>query len=314
MKYQYGLLRVDRSSEADAHNARWLGPNTLGIEVTVAPLAARCGLGNIDPQHNPHGDGGSSAIEETLWLRSFPPEGACLVTDRSDKDSIGAMAVITLLAEKTYVDRELVSWVGLMDRVGFDNARKLVSPELLIARRAETDAMQVIVQYSGRWPTLDDKVREIKRIISSAMPPDEIAAIAALKERNVESFPVEIHGGVAVVRAPGKYDAARDWANKRYPVVIVCDPEYVLEGTKKTVYRWCVVRQQGVFDRRGFECLVNKTEATVRGISIEALKKDGVTWGGPKNIVSSPKGHDTALPEELIIALARECAESGVVS
>src|SRR5688500_2775611 len=94
--YTYGLLRNDLSSEADSHNDALLGAHTLGIEVTTQALAERCGLGNIDPQHR-H-DGSSSAIEDSLtW--TLPASGSKLVTLRSDKDSIGAMAVLTLRAK-----------------------------------------------------------------------------------------------------------------------------------------------------------------------------------------------------------------------
>ncbi len=313
MGYLYGLLRVDSSPEAEAHNALWLGPNTLGIEVTRVDLAARCGLGNNDPQHRQDGKGDSSAIEEALRRGWFPPKGARLVTDRCDKDSLGTMAVYDLLAKKLWIDRELVSWVGMMDRVGFENAKKQVSVELLISRRDETDAMQAIVN-GNRWPNLEDNVREIGRILSNTMPRGEIAAIAALKNRNRESFRAELHGGIAFVKAPGKYDPARDWANRNYPVVLVCDPEYILEGTAIQVCRWCVVRQESVFDRRGFERLVNEAEAEARGISSDELRARGLAWGGPRNIVSSPKGVNTILSEATIIAIARQCTESGIVS
>ena len=73
-----------------------LGPQTLGIEVTVPVLAAACALGNIDPQHTAGGDG-RAAIEAALaW--PLPDPGSTLVTVRPDLDSVGAMAVLTMRA------------------------------------------------------------------------------------------------------------------------------------------------------------------------------------------------------------------------
>ena len=67
---------------------------TLGVEVTRPDTLARCGLGNLDEQHRPGGDG-RAAIEVALTC-PLPPDGAHLVTDRPDLDSIGAMAVLAL--------------------------------------------------------------------------------------------------------------------------------------------------------------------------------------------------------------------------
>ena len=152
------------------------------------------------------------------------------------------------------------------------------------------------------------------------MPRADIAAIAtekiaqAKEEHADENFTAELRGGIAFVKAPGKYDNARAWAQRNYPVAVICDPEYILEGTAIQVCRRCVIRQEGTFDRHGFERLVNEAEAKKRGLSLAELRTKGLTWGGPKNIVSSPKGHNTPLTEEEILAIARTCAESGVVS
>ncbi len=66
----------------------------LGIEVTIAALAERCNLGNIDPQHT-GGDASVAAIEVALTAE-LPPKDATLVTVRPDLDSVGAMAVLNI--------------------------------------------------------------------------------------------------------------------------------------------------------------------------------------------------------------------------
>jgi hypothetical protein len=120
--YNYGILRTDKSAEAEAHNKELLGPETLGIEVTVEWLAAQCGLGNIDPQHTEGGE--SSAIERACTYSPLPRMGTNLVTIRPDKDSIGAMAILEIRAQGNdrSVPRELIAWIGALDQMGFENA------------------------------------------------------------------------------------------------------------------------------------------------------------------------------------------------
>ncbi len=315
MKYQYGILLTDVSPEADLHNNTLLGECTLGIEVTSPTLAARCGLGNIDPQH--YSGGSSSAIEEAL-MYPLPPGGACLVTIRQDKDSLGAMAVLMLRAQgrEDFIDKYLVSWIGALDRMGFHNAC-VAHPHLASANMGDTtDAIQVIINSSdSRWPTIEAKVLEIGRILINGMPSREISSVAALKKRNFKNFDVEMLGAVAFITVPGEYGSARDWGGRRYPVVVVFDSAYVLPagGTQQ---RWSVLRQPNVFDRRGFEEKINAAEAEARGLSVAELENKGYAWGGPRSIVSSPmgKGRDSALSKETILKIAQECAQSGRVS
>jgi hypothetical protein len=51
MSYSFAQLLPERMKGAAMHNAALLGELSYGIEVTEPGLAARCGLGNLDPQH-----------------------------------------------------------------------------------------------------------------------------------------------------------------------------------------------------------------------------------------------------------------------
>lgn len=313
MGYRFGVLRTDASAEAEAHNAEWLGPNTLGVEVTRATLAERCGLGNIDPQHVVGGKG--SAIEEALTFL-LPPDDTRLVTIRLDKDAVGAMAVLELRRQGKdgRIDKLLVNWVGVLDRMQYLDAR-VKYPELAAMFTAEvTNAMNVIIKDERRL--LPRKVREVGAILSGEMPQEEISRIAALRERSVLHFNVETFGpNVGFTLAPGNYDHARNWGNPRFPVFVVHDPERHTEsgGVQD---RWTLVRQQGKFDRLQFEADINDAEALVRGVSLEELRQQSLVWGGNKNIVSSPQGNGfgTKLTKEQILALVQKHADSGVVS
>lgn len=319
------MLRTDESDAARKHNERLLGKWTLGIEVTDPVLAKRCGFGNIDPQHKKGGVGVSSAIEQAL-ICPLPPSGSTLVTVRPDKDSFGAMAILTLRADgrQAQIDLPLISWIGAMDSVGFHNAREQY-PELyeLVGNDNVTGAIQVITRSPElRW-SLEDRIEAISRILVGEMPSKQINDIAAMRyvNRPVEEYQYVMCGPmVGFITAPGKYHRARDWGNRRFPVAVVFDPEYrdeTQEQDDDNPYpRWTLVRQMGVFDRRGFEEAINEAEAEARGISVEALSEISCRWGGPRNIVTSPKGqgHETKLTDEAILAIVREHAESGIVT
>ncbi len=66
------------SGQLDGETCRYCGGTgrvslpVLGIEVTVPALAARCSLGNIDPQHS-GGDTSRAAIEDAMRCE-LPPE------------------------------------------------------------------------------------------------------------------------------------------------------------------------------------------------------------------------------------------------
>lgn len=108
-----------RSQGAAVNEAIFAGASAgvLGIEVTVPALAARCTLGNLDPQHS----GGYMGLPDLdpMWSRNdlaysgnskwrfftaiqlattcaLPPDGATLTTVRPDLDSVGAMAVLNI--------------------------------------------------------------------------------------------------------------------------------------------------------------------------------------------------------------------------
>lgn len=82
------------SAAAEANDLIFALNEVFGVEVTVPALAARCTLGNIDPQHT-GGDASRAAIEEALAVE-LPPEGAVLATVRADLDAVGAMAVLEI--------------------------------------------------------------------------------------------------------------------------------------------------------------------------------------------------------------------------
>lgn len=117
--YRYALADLSKETQPAM-------PDTLGIEVTEPSIAARCGLGNIDPQH---GSGTVSAVPaaiETCLDHPLPPAGTRLLTIRSDLDALGGMAVFLIRANGLALSDDM------RDR---------------IARIAEADRFE-----SGNWP------------------------------------------------------------------------------------------------------------------------------------------------------------------
>lgn len=319
--YRFGMLRTDKTPEADRHNKEWLGANTLGVEVTRVQLAVQCGLGNIDPQHDQSNEKSSAAEAALVW--PLPPTGASIVTIRFDKDAIAAMAILALRAEgkEATVDKQLLNWIGALDRGTYDIAR-VKHPEMDGQFSKDvTDALNTIAKDTkGRWPSLIAKVRAAAKILIGETSREEIARIASFRERLSGDFSeaVRMFGQVAYVQATGKYEAARNWANRLYPVAVIFDPERKTEsgGVQE---RWCIVRQEVpklVFDRIGCEEAINEAEARKRGLTVGKLRADSLAWGGTKNLLVSPQGagYGTELSQEEILSLVQKHHESGVVT
>lgn len=315
MAYRFGLLRIDVSAEADKYNSKLLGEKTLGIEITSDFFSNQCGLGNIDPQHQEQST--SSAIEEAL-IFPLPENGSTLVTIRLDKDSIGAMAVLDLRREKkeSLIDKMLITWIGVMDRVGSLEANKdFIQLSRFFQNSKEIPALNVIAHDTSIWPTLESKVEVTKKILCRELSLNEIEAISKTRGPAIGSFEVEMCGGVAFIESPGMYDAARAYGNKNFPVAVIFDPSYESEAGGKC-RRFSVVRQKDVFDRRGFELAINLLEANNRDLTLSELKAKGLAWGGPSNIVSSQngEGRDTILAKETVIECVKKYLENKIVT
>ncbi len=306
LPFDFGLIRTDVSREADEHNAELFGPTTLGIEVTSAGFAERCELGNIDPQHS--GTYDSSAIEKSMtW--GLPERGSKLVTIRPDKDSIGAMAVLTLraLGLQGRIDRKFVAWVGVVDRFGYAMAVEKYA-SLMPSRPEPLSALNAVAMNVGKlFHSLEDRVYAAMQIITARMTMEDVEDLARNYRLPSADYDITyLGGGLGFIVAPKRMHEARNWANKRCPVALVLDPEYQLEQGSQI--RWTLVSKDPSFDRHGFQRAINEAEAEAQGVSTEQLARNNDTWGGPPNIVSSAKGvgRNTKLSQEQILALVRQ--------
>lgn len=111
--YRYAILDPRPSGAAINDTIISSAPvGVYGIEVTIPALAARCQLGNLDPQHTEGRDVAACVAALTCPL---PPDGATLVTVRPDADSVLAMALLELRRRDATVREDRVHLIGQAD-------------------------------------------------------------------------------------------------------------------------------------------------------------------------------------------------------
>lgn len=310
--YNYGVLRVDSGEEARQHNEKLLGPNTLGIEITRVDFAAKCGLGNIDPQHggpNPNPD--SSAILDSLSF-PLPPKGTTLVTIRPDADAFGAMAVLTARFEgkEELLRRELIEMIYLIDCLG-PAAASRQNPKIQ-EYRPEGYAIQQISRGGPSWADPKAQVYAIMQVLTGSISRSQVEEIASTRKVNDAGelkFTVVMPDRAMLIETRGQYGFARQYGSARFPITIVCDFEYVMPGVDGYTphKRWCIVRNSfTAVDIEKLKLRLNESEAVARGVTIQELEKSALTWGGPKNLVSSPQGKESALNHNEITTIVCE--------
>ena len=298
---QFGLVHPPRHARAD-ENDEWLGPLTLGIEVTEPELAARCGLGNIDPQHGPMPSHYLAAIDVALDA-PLPPRGSRLVTVRADADSIGAMAVLSLR------------------RGGFGLDRRAAARVRVISHWDRHD--------HGRWQTWRQRHPSLPRpatVHDLGGPPPDIKAVRAcaadgglpLAER-VATIARWLISGTIDRRWQAQataYDEAllADWNIGHIRITTTPDPRIVLLASHRRAgltlgYRQApvVIAEGRVAGRRTlsigqFELgWIDMARLQVR----LAAHENG--WGGSATIIGSPQGAASRIATAVIIAHAQTC-------
>ena len=298
--YTFGLLAPSATAGAAEANAPWLGPMTLGIEVTEPALARRCGLGNIDPQHGcGHGDGpgrGASAIEAALHWPP-PPRHARLVTVRPDADAIGAMAILALRAlggrpTATLLDRAVQiarcdafaqgAWCDWM--AGREPLSRPARPEdmsmfpsayraLAAAAGNPSRSLAERVDFVGRW------------LVGGVLDDGALAAAEAHARRLAEAWnsgalEIEVLDDARVARVRG--DGGLQLGYRFAPVVIA-------EGHGDAPRKVTI----GQF-------AVGHVDLVAVSARLSALEPG---WGGSPTIIGSPQGVGARLPDDTIAAV-----------
>lgn len=115
--YHFAVLdprNIPAAQQANQEIINAADGGVYGVEVTVPEIAARCDLGNLDPQHT---QGLNIATCVAALTCQLPPNGATLVTVRPDADSVLAMAILTmrLLCQGDDIRTDRVQLIGSAD-------------------------------------------------------------------------------------------------------------------------------------------------------------------------------------------------------
>jgi hypothetical protein len=302
--FRHGLLDPRPSSAAERHNALWLGPSTLGIEVTEPRLAAHCGLGNVDPQHRP--DGGAVAAIEAGLVWPLPPANARLVTIRPDADAYGAMAVLGLRATGTTMPPPMHARIAQIARADRFDHGAWPGPRAMPSCAEEIDEFGSDVAGFGglvsglfvRTLAPEAGVAATREWITAGTLPDgwrerAEAAQASLFTawRNGEvRLSAPKPGRIAVVE--GFVAGALRFGYRLAPVVVA-----VGEASRSASLEWW--RRITVAQWR-----VGHVDLTHAAALLAAVEPG---WGGSPTIIGSPQGTPCRVDIARVIAVLRDC-------
>jgi len=303
--YQHGLLDPRPTEAAERANAALLGAKTLGIEVTEARLTARCGLGNIDPQHSP--DGGAIAAVEAALGWPLPSAGAVLVTIRPDADAYGAMAVLGLRADGIGPDMPARTRIALIAREDRFDRGGWPGPRALPESAAEIDEVGPGEQNLGA----------LSQNLSDPMLVPEAAVAATRRWLTSGDLPIGWRDRAAGAPA-ALFDAFRDGRVR----LTAPDPGRIalvdgsVPGALRLGYRLAPVvialdeRKRGTPPMPCRRLIVAQWRAEhvdlVRAAAMLATEEPG--WGGSPTIIGSPQGEPCRTPTARVLAVLRACA------
>lgn len=273
---------------------------TLGIEVSVPALAAQCGPGNVDPQHEAGALSDAPAAIEACLDHPLPPRGSRLLTIRTDADALGAMAVLELRAAGTAFDAVMQGRVALIaaadrfDRKIWPGPRTLPTEigDVLVDSQGPEISVLAACAFDRNMP-LADRVAAFRRFLVDGMQPH--AHRSGVIARAAELLRSLVDETTRVTRSPSGRVAnvilpepgALMLGCRLAPVVVALHLHWTFAdgatGRKFTVARW------------------HETDADL------TLFKDRICalepgWGGQAGIVGSPQFAPWDLSTEQVVA------------
>lgn len=323
--FKFAVLDPRPIPAAEEANSKVLGPNTLGIEVTIPVLAVRCGLGNIDPQHS-GGDAGGTAIEwavEEAFEAASQLADATFVTVRADLDSIGAMAVMeigSIGVNAAAAAAGVVSPGGvyylpdLMGRVrlvaesdrfargGWPGPRSLPTKENPWPETQSARPLAAIAAAVGDHKVpIAERVAAMQRWLLTGEEPagyrdrveaERLEVVRILEQGRIKAEAVA-DGRIAQVVSTHR--AATSIGYALAPIVVALNPEFRFQGGPAHA-KFTVCQFTG-----GFVDL-KAAAAELSG------REDG--WGGSPTIIGSPQGVGSKLAlDEVVEVVARHLIE-----
>ena len=286
----FTVLDPRRTPEAEEANSKiFENGNVFGVEVTIPALAARCDLGNLDPQHT-SGDAQTAAIEAALTCELPNPE-ATLVTIRADVDSVGAMAVLALRRtgyeplQTDFYDRINIIASADKERITpWPGVRPIREPEDFVGPASSIGA--VVTNHNI---PLRDRVETMMDWLTTGtfegaeQFQEKLVADAKEALNNLE---VEVRHGIAVVT--GNSRLAMSLGYHYSPIVVATNPSFSFQGgkpqRKHTVARW------------------NSTVPVDWDAVRDELSQNEPGWGGSPIILGSPQGERSKLSTKKVLS------------
>lgn len=245
-----------------------------GIEVTVPALAARCTLGNLDPQHT---DGLNMSACKAALDCPIPAPGATLVTNRPDADALLAMAVLHCRANDLPIDRGIVDAIDSADCTPRGPWVRDYSPHPLFSPM--------------NWHSMNHRIPLVDRVMrlvdllggGEPLPPAEPVDYSNLRAE-------ERDGRYVIIHARGNAGRGANGLGYKYaPVVITENPEFSLDSgephLKYGVARW---NESHPMDWDGM---------------LEELRSLEPKWGGSGSICGSTQGSASPLSLDQVVAV-----------
>lgn len=298
--YKFAILDPRNISTAQEANDKIFstGP-VVGIEVTIPALAARC-ASNIDPQHS-EGNHELAAIEVAV-TGEIPPAGSVLATVRADLDSIGAMAVFSLRAERINITpaTDRISLIATSDkfaRGGWTGPKSLPTAEHLYddsTASADSDSRlaPIAAAISDFKIPLSERVETLKKWLLASEEPagyrerwiiERQALAQAIADGTIDAK-VVANGKIA--RVISTHRAATSIGYCLAPVVVALNPTFSFQGSpahaKFTICQF-----------------------TPGYIDLAAVKDELAAfepgWGGSPTIIGSPQGVSSTLTIDQVV-------------
>jgi hypothetical protein len=299
---EYSILDPRPTDAArEANDKIFASGPVLGIEVTVPALAARCVLGNIDPQHT-GGNASSSAIKKSLTIE-IPAENTVLATVRPDLDSVGAMAVIAMRAEgvklsEFFAGVAKISEFDSFARGDWPGQKPLPSQEELWPNKLERELAAMNAAVFDHKVGIAERVRTVRIWLEIGKEPAEYRAkaerdrsdlVQALFDGRIK-VDTTLDGRIAVVES--SHLGAIGIGYCLAPIVVALNP---------------ALRFQGGEPCRKFTVCQFKTGYVNLPDVKGTLSQLEPGWGGSPTIIGSPQGVNSTLSVDQVVEAVKNC-------
>lgn len=338
MTIEFKIIPAYQAAEA-AEAAELDASTTLGIEVTVPAVAAKCGLGNIDH----HGEGCTSAtpaaceqVFNKLFSWQYSSHGEerqrgshlcsqllrsikTVISNTPDSDTLVAMCLIKIEAEQIYYHNlydveAIVHEISAIDRLGALSAVNSNNG----SRYVDDPDIKAIIALSGsRTMSLEQQINEVVQILTVQEISE--AASKAVEESDklfaaakAASKVTLLDNGIVLVES-SHHAATR--IGYEHGDVLICLNKKMKKDFKNPeagTYRKFTVckRDENVQAVINFDRL-NELEEAVQvkmleyetdGEIVKEEQEVAATWGGRSTVGGSPQGVDSTLTVEQVFS------------